>query len=256
MKYETLVISGGSTKGFGMLGILQELYENNIITNIENFIGCSVGGVIALFLSCGESPMSIFVRCASKTPVNISTAQRATYETVEIFLQERYENKNLTFLDLYQREKKLLVIPVYDIDRQLEIYHSYKISPDYKILDAVKETIKLPFILDGDRRIDGCFCTTFPIYYCQQTNLQKIIGIYVMGKYINILDNKNIYDDMLSLICQFLKKITILERALATKDDLIIELKSSTAKALSFSIDKDEAIDMFLEGYCIDKSYC
>jgi predicted acylesterase/phospholipase RssA len=244
---ETIVISGGGTKGFGMLGILQKLYERNILKQIQNFIGSSVGGVLAFFLSCGESPMSIFLRSASKLPINVQTVHNAVLSTIESFLIERFNNKNITFLELFEINKNLLVITSYDVGRQIEMYYSYKESPNYKVIDAIQDTTRVPFLLGGGK-LDGCFCSTFPIRYCKLHDLKNIVGIYTIGKYVSIANVRNIVDDLFSLICQLLNKNTILERELGTENDILIELKTEV-EALSFIASKDEAVNWFLEGY-------
>lgn len=244
---ETIVISGGATKGFGMLGILQQLYEKGLLLKLNNFIGSSVGGVIAFFLSCNETPMSIFLRCASKLPINMKTVHEAVVSTVEEFLTEKFNDKNITFIELYKKQNKFLVIPTYDISTQVEYYYSYLDSPEYKVIDAIEDTVRLPVFPIGSK-LDGCFCSTFPIRYCKLHGLKNIIGIYVLGKYTTISSVKNIIDDLLILVSQLLNKNTILERELATPNDMIIELKTEVS-ALSFTISEQESVNLFIDGY-------
>ena len=47
---------------------------------------------------------------------------------------------------------------------------------------------------------------------------------------------------------EILNKNTILERELATENDLIIELKTAVT-AFSFIATKEESIELFIEGY-------
>ena len=51
--YKNLVLSGGSSKGYSYIGVLKSLEENNMIKDIENFIGTSVGSIFASLFSMG-----------------------------------------------------------------------------------------------------------------------------------------------------------------------------------------------------------
>ena len=67
-KYLNIVLSGGGSKGLSTLGSLQYIYDNDMIDHDQelNFIGTSIGGVIAYLLIIGYKPMEIFVNlCTS-----------------------------------------------------------------------------------------------------------------------------------------------------------------------------------------------
>jgi hypothetical protein len=59
--YDTLVLSGGSSKGIIILGALQYLIDNYLISNIETYIGTSVGSIICYLLLIGYTPIEIIV---------------------------------------------------------------------------------------------------------------------------------------------------------------------------------------------------
>ena len=67
---DTLLISGGGTKGNIIIGSLKALTENSIIkndySNLKNIISCSVGSIIAFFICCGLTPSAIFKLSALK----------------------------------------------------------------------------------------------------------------------------------------------------------------------------------------------
>ena len=50
---KNLVLSSGSIIGISYLGCLQILEKRNMINNIENILGCSVGALFGLYLSLG-----------------------------------------------------------------------------------------------------------------------------------------------------------------------------------------------------------
>ena len=61
ISYDTLVLSGGSTKGIIILGSLQYLYDNFYLSKIKNYIGTSSGAIICFLLAIGYTPIEIIV---------------------------------------------------------------------------------------------------------------------------------------------------------------------------------------------------
>ena len=60
-QYNTIVLSGGITKGFGLVGSLQYLQDNGILPHIQKFIGTSIGAIIAYLVCIGYSPIEIMI---------------------------------------------------------------------------------------------------------------------------------------------------------------------------------------------------
>ena len=50
---KNLVLSSGSIIGISYLGCLQILEERNLVENIENILGCSVGALFGLYMCLG-----------------------------------------------------------------------------------------------------------------------------------------------------------------------------------------------------------
>ena len=48
---ENIYLDAGGIYGYTICGCLQVLQENNILKNINNILGCSVGGLIGLLLA-------------------------------------------------------------------------------------------------------------------------------------------------------------------------------------------------------------
>ena len=61
LDFDTIVLAGGSTKGLLTLGALQYAYDNNIIKNINTFIGTSAGAILCFLLIIGYTPIEIIV---------------------------------------------------------------------------------------------------------------------------------------------------------------------------------------------------
>ena len=61
-KYDKIVLSGGAIKGFSMLGSLQYLYEQQLINDVDKYVGTSVGSGILYLLAIGYTPIEIIVK--------------------------------------------------------------------------------------------------------------------------------------------------------------------------------------------------
>ena len=61
IKYDTLVLSGASSKGLLTLGGLQYMYDNFLINNVNTYVGTSSGSIIAYFLVIGYTPIEIMM---------------------------------------------------------------------------------------------------------------------------------------------------------------------------------------------------
>ena len=65
-KYNTLVLSGGGSKGIPMIGALQYLYDHDIIQEFDSFYGSSVGGILCVLIILGYTPRQIIIRLIQK----------------------------------------------------------------------------------------------------------------------------------------------------------------------------------------------
>jgi len=65
--YETLILSGGGTKGFCILGSLQYLQDTKRLdcSSIKRFVGTSIGAIISFFIAIGYTPMELVVYLCS-----------------------------------------------------------------------------------------------------------------------------------------------------------------------------------------------
>jgi hypothetical protein len=61
ISFDTLVISGASSKCIIILGALQYLYDQNYLNNIDNFTGTSAGAIVCFLLIIGYTPIEIIV---------------------------------------------------------------------------------------------------------------------------------------------------------------------------------------------------
>ena len=66
MSYDSIILSGGSIKGFCTLGALQYMQDNKIIDDtLTTFAGTSIGSIISFLLIIGYTPIEIVVYLCS-----------------------------------------------------------------------------------------------------------------------------------------------------------------------------------------------
>src|SRR5438270_209486 len=57
---DTLVLSGGSIKGISQIGALHCLKKHNLLNNIKNIAGTSVGSMVGLTHCIGYQPIEMY----------------------------------------------------------------------------------------------------------------------------------------------------------------------------------------------------
>jgi len=243
-KFNTLVLSGGGVRGFGMLGIL-DMYKDELIY-IENYIGSSIGGMICLMLCLNYSPFSIFFSMLSLVPCKLTQHKTKILSEVEFLLKNIF-NKCPTFSEFKLRTGKNLILTAFNIKNHCPVIYSNDLTPNVSILLAVEETMSIPYIFDSDTNIDGCITSPFPIKIAKDLNLNNILGIYTLSTCQQILSVRNPYDDIKIIIMQLLNMITKYEIMFSTENDKLIEFKCTLPfETFKFSIDL--AYDLFNSG--------
>lgn len=242
---EALVLSGGSAKGFGMLGILHRLsIEKEInLERIKIFVGSSIGGVIVAMLCFDFSPIEIFFFFLDALPFSYTTNREKVLERLkDVF-------KDYTFRTLYEKTNKILVLTSFDKKNHYSIYYSKETYPNKKIIDAVSETSNVPFTNTNDIYIDGCLCSPFPIKYTKETFGDiNILGIYTFSTNSTLLPIPNLYDDLKIVLSQLYNKVILYETFFSSKDDLLIRFDNNVPFE-TFSVDWNLSRQLFMEGY-------
>lgn len=189
-----MVISGGSIKGFGLLGAIQRVYEYH--TNPPKcFIGTSIGSIIGYLLAIGYTPLEI-VHSIHKSSVLEKIRQIEIFSVLnskglfkfEPILEElesltmKKINKLYTLRELYEETKRELICVTFNYTRnRMEILDRIQ-TPDLPCLAAVRMSSSLPFVFDrffwGECiYVDGGICDNFPIQVAHKLKKKNIIGI-------------------------------------------------------------------------------
>lgn len=216
MNYDSLLLTSGGTKGYGIIGSLRYLEYNNHLSKFKKIIGISVGSIIGLLLVLKYKVKDIFYILSNYNIEDIYLNEHIKkYNLVNNFLQNYSLNNtegifkfihyfmsnknidfNITFKDLYNFNKINLIFIATNINKNKLEYFSYKLTPNIPVLLALKASISIPFIfepvvINNEYFVDGGLLTTKMIKY---TNKNTLIIQLNTGKVINNYNINNIED--------------------------------------------------------------
>ena len=197
-KIDTLLLSGGGTKGIVYLGLIKYLDKYNYLENINKYYGVSVGGVIVLLLNLGykynelenillnEINYNEIIKINSKSILNLfdkfSVADSTYFENlIKSLIERKGFNPYINFKQLYQITKKEINLGFVKCFKNEFILANHINRPDMPIWLAVRASASIPFIfqpvidaINGfDLLIDGGVINN------------NLIGIYLNEKYNN-----------------------------------------------------------------------
>lgn len=203
-----LVISSGGINGLGFLGIIKYLFENNLIKDINHYIGTSVGAIISLLMNIGYNYNEIYEFCCyfkfSKITNNInlnSFLEKYGFEDsskIYYILKRLCENKNIdpntTFLQLYEKTKIKLTITGSCLTNSKLYYFNYETYPDMEILLAVRISatiplIFIPIVFEDKLWLDGGLIDNYPINYCDN-DIENTLGLSIYDICLDKCTNK------------------------------------------------------------------
>jgi predicted acylesterase/phospholipase RssA len=210
--YDTMILSGGGTKGLCSLGVLQYLQDSKRIdcSSVKRLVGTSIGAIICYFLAIGYSPIELVVYLCSHGVLESLTInnfdQIVSGEGIYDYqiLRNVYEKMTLEKMDtiptlneVYTRFGKELVICTYNFtDRKTERL-SYHTHPDLSCMDALRMSSNLPFIFSsfvyGDKEyIDGGVIENFS--FSMLSSLTSLTSLTSLSIDVDIKDVKDIKD--------------------------------------------------------------
>lgn len=214
-KKNILVISGGGTKGFSALGLLHKLTENELLNNIDTYLGTSVGGMICLLLLIGYKPNeihSILCNIDFSSIIDFTTINDKLLDRVEFglysqdnivfiilkFLQAKNISPNITFKELHEKFNKTLILTGTCLNDLSLCYFSHLTHENMKVIKALKITSCVPFFFtpvsfNNSLWVDGGCLLNYPISYFDD-KLEQVIGIFLDDSYEHIKKFDSIFD--------------------------------------------------------------
>ena len=226
-KINTLVISSGGKRTIVSVGIINELYKQDYLNNINVYIGTSGGSLLVLLLAIGYTGDEISrmicelnligILCKDlmlnnilnmPTKLGLIDSNKSFKTTLlKIISSSRVlkGNGDITFIQYYNITGKSIIICATDLKLSKPIYFNYITTPNVSLEFAIRSSCAIPFLFSpvSGRYVDGALIDHYPI--SQATcNVDEFIGIRIDDIYNSCTDGVN----ATSLYPQF-KKITM-----------------------------------------------
>ena len=184
---KNLVFSGGGFKAWAYIGSLRVLEEHPNFLDIEQVVGVSAGGVFGLFYVLGikwDFLLDFFMDLNFKELFDIDIdniiiqqsilAGIKFTELIKEIMSYRID-PGVTFMELYKHSKIKFTTSALNItDSKLE-YFNYELTPNTKVIDAVRASCSLPvvlppYLINGKYYYDGGICNNCPIDTVDENN--------------------------------------------------------------------------------------
>ena len=259
LNFDTLVLSGGSTKGIIILGALQYLADNFYLSDIKNFIGTSSGAIICFLLSIGYSPIEIMVYICTHQLAMINGGGSSSFSNIYEQLEKMTIEKIgyiPTFSDLKNKFNVNFICTTYNLTENKTEYLSFENNPDLPCLIALRMSSNLPLIFENFKYrnnfyVDGGVSDNFAIDIGDKIG-DKIIGIYLdtEDKNLKTEHDFNVIEYIYKLMFIPISQSTMLKiNNLSEKKCKIIKLQNNRTTFFDFNINSVEKLNLFSSGY-------
>lgn len=262
MKYDTLIISGGSVKGYAILGSFKYLFDNNIIkySNLKHIIGASVGALMSLPILL-KIDTNIISKIMLNTDIKLYNEEQFTiknlfnnygiYENceiekyVKIFCKYFLKKENITLKELFKKTNIKFTVKVSNVTKNSIEYINHLNYPNLDLVTLIKMTTSIPIffkpvIYNNNIYCDGANGGGLPIEY----NKSK----YYLGIYLSIFIDKKKVNNIVDYINN-------IYRIYSSENDILMYKKMKNIifidlnEPLKIDINKKEKEKYYYEGY-------
>lgn len=186
--YSNLTIEGGGVLGIAYIGALQEIFEDGSIDSFQCFAGSSAGSLVALMLACGADLGYMIQKIRD---LDLNEFKDRTWMGADIlrllrkygfyrgdrlaaFIEEITEEmtgcKHPTFMQIFNKTGKRLVVTGANINTFRVTYFSLETHPNMSVAKAVRISCSIPYFFRpikymGDYYVDGGILDNYPIHY-------------------------------------------------------------------------------------------
>ena len=261
---KNIIFTGGGLKGWAYIGVIQSLDEyKKYFKSIEQVIGVSIGSFFGLCYILGikwEFLLDYFMNLNFKECIDINLDNifynqsvlegKKLTEIMKEIINTKIDSE-ITFNELKCYSKILFTVNALNIsDSKLE-YFNYQLTPDIKIIDAIRASCNLPFILPpykiGDSfYYDGGICNNCPI--------DTVDELFTIAFDISHYTKKNDTNTLMDLFnCLVNISNNNLCRLNAPNVYKILDEKFKD-EMVNFNQTKDDIFNIYMNGYNNSKS--
>lgn len=269
---KNIVLSGGGIKLFYHLGFIEYLEKENILLNIEHYSGSSIGSFLILLLILefkSKELKDIFMKLNYFKSLNIDVDNILNYfccmgiddsnnlkKIIEIILEKKGYDKNITMLELYEKTNKTLNICVSNITSAESEIINHETFPNFNLVYAVAISCSVPFyftpkVIDKNIYIDGGLYNNYPINIFDN-DIENTIGCNILTSNNKKYEIDDIFSYLMSMMYSLSDKLSIIESKKYSKNTVSIESKYN---ALEINITYENKLEMIEVGFNSTKEY-
>jgi len=269
MEYDTLVLPGGGVKGFLILGAIQALSDNNLLSKVHTYVGTSIGSILCYLIAIGYTPIEIMVSIYTHKWLekiqyfNLVALINGNGATTFIALHEALEKltinkigKLLTLGKLKEEFGKTLLCTTYNMTTCNTEYLGPDNYPDLPCITALRMSANIPLVFDrfkymDNYYIDGGIVDNFPIIKGNEVG-NKVIGLFLDISEKSLQDQPA--DGVLSYFFRLLQipiiQSTRYRTTLVGDKCTIYKIQSMDMyNGTEFDVKSKTRLDMFSDGY-------
>ncbi len=259
---DSIVFSGGGIKGLNYIGVLKKFEELDLIKNIKNMAGSSIGAFFCVLINIGytskelEQFVSLFnLDKIRKTKISnffsylgIDKGKCLTIVLENMFVEKGFDKK-ITLKELYDKTHIKLTITASCLNEQKCYYLDYVDYPDLNVIKAIRMSVSIPFyftpVIYKDKLfVDGGVMDNYPIHLFDKKNV-KGFYLFETPEIINNINNIETY--LYSLFSCV--KLGIYEKLLIGYKEQTTVIKSNSISMLDTNLSKKKIKEFIDNGY-------
>lgn len=256
-----LILSGGGINGIIYLGIIKYLEENKLLSNIDTFVGSSIGAIINTLICIGYtfSELENFVLY-----FNFETIKNYKFEnlfekygidngnkldiTLKCLIRNKLNIDDITLSELYNRTKKKNIIITSCITDNMPYYIDHTTNPSLSLVKALRMSSCIPLyfepiLYNNKYFIDGSVLNHFGIELFDNKD-PEVFGV-LLSEY-TVCNNIKDFDTYISGLFEMILNTVNYSKC---KNDNRVLIIDNMFHILNFSISKENKNELIQKGY-------
>ena len=261
---KNLILSAGGVNGLFFIGALKYLTENNLLNNLENIFGTSIGSIFSFLYLLGFSIDEIeelSIKVSPYSLLNIDGKSIITFledyglddgekiiKILKIISKRKLNKPNITLKELYDITKITFTISAINVNLKKIVYFSHNNYPNLEIYKAIRMSSSIPilfkpYLFENNYFVDGGVIDTCSLNYYKNT--KETLGLMLSTKKDYEIDNFKQF--FTNLFCSPIQKV--IENYYDKPNVIIFDTKDS--EGLNFDIKKEKIKELIELGYKI-----
>lgn len=263
-KIKNLVMSGGGIKGIAHIGALCALDEKGFLDNIDTIAGTSIGAFMAILVAIGYKPKELYEFVTIFDIAKMGSLKPNQFldkyglddgSKIMMVVKKMFANKgiseNITFKELYELNKKKVIMTVTCINNKTPYYYSVDTYPNMSIIKTLRMSISVPLYFtpiehEGQMFVDGGCIDNYPIQLFSD-DLDHTIGIFISDVRDNTDKIINFEDILINTIMSMIEGVS--RNSMKGYEKYSIKISLSQFNLMDLSLTKDRKKELYDTGY-------